>query len=60
MPIAIVLIAIFTLDFIYSNSNPNMGDGITDGFAGTEMMGDAQTSSSETSVVLESSVEAAP
>ena len=44
LPVAIVLIALFVFDFIYSNIHPNMGDGITDGFAGTEQVIPAVTS----------------
>ncbi len=36
MPVAVILVTLFVFDFIYSNSHPNMGDGITDGFAGSE------------------------
>lgn len=36
MPVAIVLVAIFVGDLLYSTINPNKGEGITDGFAGTE------------------------
>ncbi len=36
MPLAIILVTLFVFDFVYSNLHPNMGDGITDGFAGNE------------------------
>ncbi len=36
MPVAVILVTLFVFDFIYSNSHPNMGDGITGGFAGSE------------------------
>lgn len=36
LPIAIILVTIFVFDLIYSTVNPNKGEGITDGFAGSE------------------------
>ena len=36
LPVAVILLVFFSFDFIYSNSHPNKGDGITDGFAGGE------------------------
>ena len=36
LPVAILLVTIFISDMIYSTFKPNKGDGITDGFAGTE------------------------
>ena len=60
MPIAIVLIALFSFDFVYSNLHPNMGDGITDGFAGTEMMGNASETAAESQITVETVPEAAP
>jgi len=36
LPVAILLVAIFISDMIYSTFKPNKGDGITDDFAGTE------------------------
>ncbi|MBR1797463.1 MAG: DUF975 family protein [Clostridiales bacterium] len=43
LPIAVVLLAFFTFDLLYSNSHPNKGDGITDGFAGGENTVSEQT-----------------
>ena len=34
LPVAVILVAAFSVDLVYSKINPNKGDGITDGFAG--------------------------
>lgn len=44
LPVVIILVVLFVFDFIYSNVNPNMGDGITDGFAGIEQTAVTETS----------------
>lgn len=52
LPVAVLLVALFLFDLIYSSVNPNKGDGITDGFAGTENRIVQQTDEEASSTVL--------